>query len=759
MRRFTKLCFLVMLAALCLVDTTQAVITGQVNIVLLGATGDLARKYLWQSLFTLFLNAAKDTPNVNLQIIGASRDAETAGTEKVNKMLADNLNCYVPDVAWKVSKEECFTYKLKFDTVKKYMQVKSDADWKALASSLASTTTQEIGRLFYLSVPPFAYEGLAESINKFGRPDSNSWLRVVLEKPFGSDLESAKGLAATLAKHLKEEEMYRVDHYLGKPGVMAIETFRYANRKNFEPLWNNKYIDRVDIVMKETEDVKGRTGFYDSYGVIRDVHQNHLTQIMILVGMELASGDRADDPTYVQQLKDNVLKDARVLQGPSVVTGQYSNYTQHVQTDNPKQTTTVTATWAAVAAFIDNQRWSGVPFVMMGGKDLDERAAYVRVHFKDNYICIKQCLARQVLFMIQGGHLKNPAIVVSKSLPSIENFETIGPLPDALLTTHNGGFIPLGDAYTKLVAAVYYGTRDRFVSTENLLRSWEVWTPLLLSVGKPRQYNSGGEGLDVVVEGSAIRFADAAAVNSGQCDGKGPQFRGSRQFTGPSTSLIASLAQEMADAAIKSIKARGVFHMAVSGGSSPNLLFQYLAFYKHDFPWSQTHIWQVDERCVAVTDSNSNFAALQSFLLDTIRVPHINVHPMPVDMQSGLCASSDKGAEYYSKQLKIVPGEKLNFVLLGIGEDGHTASLFPGVTVDSKQTVALTTAPASTGVVHRMTLTLPYINNADQIAVLVVGSRKKEIVKKLRDAEVSTQLPITGVRKAGTTWYIDADAL
>ena len=151
---------------------------------------------------------------------------------------------------------------------------------------------------------------------------ATGWLRVVLEKPFGEDLQSAQLLAKNLGQFLQEDEMYRVDHYLGKPGVTAIEEFRYANRQ-LDSIWNLNFIERVDIVMKETDDVKGRcalwnvvllciapqssmfcfrTKFYDAYGVIRDVHQNHLTQIMILVAMELATETQYQNRTFVQQV-------------------------------------------------------------------------------------------------------------------------------------------------------------------------------------------------------------------------------------------------------------------------------------------------------------------------------------------------------------------------------------------------------------------------------------------------------------------------
>eukprot|EP00462_Mataza_sp_D1_P021974 CAMPEP_0175145562 /NCGR_PEP_ID=MMETSP0087-20121206/14848_1 /TAXON_ID=136419 /ORGANISM="Unknown Unknown, Strain D1" /LENGTH=776 /DNA_ID=CAMNT_0016430339 /DNA_START=8 /DNA_END=2338 /DNA_ORIENTATION=- len=744
-----------------------------VNIILVGATGDLAKKYLWQALFTLFINNAQTSDPVALRFIGAAREPYDAGKKKVEDAVMDSLDCFAPDVKAKLSDLQCLNFVMQFTESWDYEQVKTREHYQALGDRLSKDTKfVEKGRLFYLSVPPFAYEGIARNIHEVSRP-ATGWLRVVLEKPFGEDLQSAQLLAKNLGQFLQEDEMYRVDHYLGKPGVTAIEEFRYANRQ-LDSIWNLNFIERVDIVMKETDDVKGRTKFYDAYGVIRDVHQNHLTQIMILVAMELATETQYQNRTFVQQLKDNVLRDSRILQGPSVVTGQYDTYLDHVKADDASKTASDTPTYAAAVAFVDNHRWKGVPFCLVGGKNLDERSAFVKVHFKASKLCLSEfCPNQEVLFHIQGGSIKDPAVLLSKSFDNI-NTDLLGskPLPKDLSIKYNGAMLRKGDAYTKLVAAVFYGERDRFVGTDNLLKSWEMWTPLLGSSKKPRQYSLGGYNLNAVIDGNKMRFSDTEEAQvDGTCSAsrvkEGARFRGASMFTGPASDLIAELANKMVKQATAAVKSNGVFHMAVSGGSSPNQLFQFLAFFEPTFPWASTHVWQVDERCVASSDQKRNFAALQANLFANLPVylPHSNIHPMPVELQSGFCVAADKGTDLYFTELKNhgIIRNKFDFVLLGIGEDGHTASLFPGqASIKARGLVTLADAPEETGATKRMTLTFRIINEATEVAVLVVGSRKKDIVAKLQEATMDKPIedvfPVTGVRWKDTTWYIDSDA-
>lgn len=226
--------------------------------------------------------------------------------------------------------------------------------------------------------------------------------------------------------------------------------------------------------------------------------------------------------------------------------------------------------------------------------------------------------------------------------------------------------------------------------------------------------------------------------------------------------LIARLAGDIEAAAVRAVRRFGKFHLALSGGSSPVALFQQLATGHYSFPWAHTHLWLVDERCVPLWDPESNFQGLQTHLLQHVRVPHYNVHPMPVHRRQRLCAEEDQGAQAYAEEISaLVTNGSFDLVLLGMGTDGHTASLFPQspAGLDGEQLVVLTTSPSSPH--RRMSLSLPLINRARKVAVLVMGRMKREIAMLVsRVGHEPKKWPISGVLpdSGQLVWYMDYDA-
>lgn len=258
--------------------------TGHVSVVIVGGTGDLARKYLWQGFFQLYVDQVGGGNTFSFYGGGLSP------SEKATPVLFEILKGVT--CSKDVSQERCAVLKDQFLRLSQYRQLKNVEDYQELAKHIEQQLQQEgmteAGRLFYLSVPAFAYAGVAEKINSSCRPAGGSWLRVVLEKPFGHDYRSAQVLATELLSSLKDEEMYRIDHYLGKqvrkdPSnqtriplnnlvvslcifyssshgkkvVSKILPFRMENRKFLDPIWNKHHIERIEIVLKETLDVKG----------------------------------------------------------------------------------------------------------------------------------------------------------------------------------------------------------------------------------------------------------------------------------------------------------------------------------------------------------------------------------------------------------------------------------------------------------------------------------------------------------------------
>ncbi|KAJ7306376.1 hypothetical protein JRQ81_009721 [Phrynocephalus forsythii] len=767
---------------------------GHVSVVLVGATGDLARKYLWQGLFQLYLDEVSHGHTFTFH--GGAQSEPKRGRKVMYERLKD-LAC-PPEV----SPDRCAVLKDQFLKLTEYHQLKTKQDYAALnreiQTVLAQEGLEEAGRIFYLSVPPFAYAEIAGHINSSCRPPPGAWLRVALEKPFGHDLKSAQELAESLKAFFREEEIYRVDHYLGKQAVAHILPFREQNRQHLEPLWNRHHVERVEIVLKETVDVKNRTSFYEEYGVVRDILQNHLTEVLMFLAMELPENvGNAED---VLRSKLQTFASLRGLEKNSAVMGQYEAYNRHVREELQKGLDyfSSTPTFAGVLVQLDNLRWEGVPFILASGKVLDERVGYVRVLFKNRAYCAQHeaawdpgqshCKPRQVVFYVGHGELNSPAVLVSRNLfrPAMPrgswkevqdrtHLRLFGqPLSDYYL------YVPAveRDAYSVLISQIYHGKKDVFITTENLLASWAFWTPLLANWASesPRLYPGGRENgplLDFEVVGGEVRFVTKEAVQvMAPGDQQTPgdyktiqsRFRQSQLVTAWSEELIARLASDIEVAALKAVQRSGVFHFALSGGSSPLALFKQLAWHHYGFPWRQTHVWLVDERCVPLADPESNFGNLHEHLLRHVRVPYFNVHPMPVHVHQRLCVEEDQGPALYAREIAaLVANSSLDLVLLGVGRDGHTASLFPRspVGLDGQEPdVVFTESPSKPH--QRMTFSLALINKAKRVAVLVLGKGKHEIVTVVSRAGHEPQKwPISGVKPSSgqLAWYVDYEAL
>ncbi|XP_027964419.1 uncharacterized protein LOC114213401 isoform X2 [Eumetopias jubatus] len=251
-------CWKMLTVAVCmaLVACLQAQeLQGHVSVILLGATGDLAKKYLWQGLFQLYLDEVGK--GYSFSFHGAALTSTKQGQEFITKVL-ESLSCPEDMVP-----RRCAELRGQFQQLSQYRRLRTNEDYMALSKDIEAQLEhkglQEAGRVFYFSVPPFAYADIARSINSSCRPGPGAWLRVVLEKPFGHDHLSAQQLATELGSFFQEEEMYRVDHYLGKQAVAQILPFRDQNRKALDGLWNRHHVERVEIIMKETVDAGGNT--------------------------------------------------------------------------------------------------------------------------------------------------------------------------------------------------------------------------------------------------------------------------------------------------------------------------------------------------------------------------------------------------------------------------------------------------------------------------------------------------------------------
>lgn len=531
----------------------------------------------------------------------------------------------------------------------------------------------------------------------------------------------------------------------------------------------------------------GRIDFYDQYGVMRDVMQNHLMELLILVAMEIPKN--ITDVEEVERAKMLVLEDVQELDGHHVLAAQYASYNAEAHEEIGENfNASVQPTFAAAVIRILSPRWHGVPFVLVSGKSLNEKASYVRIIFKDNIwrTAVNSTRAKnQIIFYIGGDSLKRPAILMtSKVIQSIPDSllevdaEIVCKSNDRFVDNCSGyrALVParLQDAYSSLIGDIFAGEKHNFVGTRHLLSLWDVWNNILnlTQLETPRLYESGAKSgiLDFKVENIGIHYVNPVLefrVVDDDHEMKISQipdrFLSGRLVTAPVERLITYLVDDIISIAKTSIKIRGAAHVTFSGGKTSEILLKRLADIYPHYMWKNTHIWQVDERCVPFTDIQSNFRSLDENLLMNIAIPYKNIHPMPVDVVGKICESGDKGSEMYEYALKhFMNTGELDYIVLGMGSDGHTASLFSHqASLDSTMLVSF--AEAKNEIIsQRMTLTYKSINLGRNVAILVVGRHKHNIIKLLEGDNVDHRThPVLGVgpSSGNLTWYLEYDAL
>ena len=402
------------------------------TLVIFGATGDLCRRKLIPALETL---DKKGLLPDNFKIIGAARRENTRQSwlESLGKY-------YEADFSLKLDYHRCDL---------------SDVD------SLRSIPVSD-DMTFFLSVPPDRYSDAIQNLKAAGLVDDPDKSRVIIEKPFGTDLESANHLQSVVAGCLREKQVYRIDHYLGKDTVNNILTSRFSNVL-LEPLWNRSYIEEVQIYASETIGCEGRAQYYETAGAVRDMLQNHLMQILALIAMEPPCKNNAKE---IRREKVKVLSATRL--GEELICGQYDSYRSEEGVDPESNT----PTYVAGTLFIDNWRWEGVPFNFMTGKKLPYQCAEVVIKLK---------APPQILF---DGHHQNDRIVMRlQPNPHLDirmDIKSPG-LQDRVESATLTHWYPAGaiDGYVKLFYDALNGDQSHFVHSEEVLESWRIVDNLL----------------------------------------------------------------------------------------------------------------------------------------------------------------------------------------------------------------------------------------------------------------------------------------
>ena len=340
------------------------------SIIIFGASGDLTQRKLVPALFNLY---RKGRMPKQFRIIGYGNTVFS--DEQFRAQLEAGMQQFAP-FEFKAGEWSAFASNLVYQQGR-YTDL---ADFKKLGTLLKNWEISSGNRIYYMATPPGVFPNIIDLLGLTDQlTEYNGWRRVVIEKPFGTDFESAHSLNAQIHKTLNENQIYRIDHYLGKETVQNILVTRFANTI-FEPLWNRNYIDHVEITVAEQVGVEHRARFYDGIGVVRDMFQNHLLQLMTLVAMEPPA---SFDSTALRNEKVKVLSSIRPMQTEAVLQNTVRAQYQGYRAEEGVDAESTTPTFAAVKLQIDNWRWQGVPFYLRSGKKLKEKLSQITIEFKE----------------------------------------------------------------------------------------------------------------------------------------------------------------------------------------------------------------------------------------------------------------------------------------------------------------------------------------------------------------------------------------
>lgn len=451
--------------------------------VILGITGDLAARKLIPALFELHRQGEL---HPDTRIIGFARseltDAELR--ERLRGSLQKFANGFSED-AWQQLAGRISYLRGAYDDVDSFTALTGELDRLGLSR-----------RVFYTSTPPSTYAGIINALSEAGlnRPPAGGWSRIVIEKPFGTDLDSARELNRVLSDSFSEEQIYRIDHYLGKETAQNIAALRFANAL-FEPTWNNRYIDHVQVTMEETVGMEGRGSFYEEAGVLRDVFQNHLLQLVALIAMEPPA---RYDARSVRNEKVKVFEALSCVHPQRAVFGQYTaadgraGYRQEEGVSPDSQQ----ATYAAVELAIANWRWQGVPFFVRSGKALASKSTEVVLQYR---------VPPHVPFSIdQELRADRLVLRVSPDEGISIRFNVKKPGQDIRMDRARLDFsysrefsVPNPDAYETLLLDVIQGDATLFMRADEVEAQWRIMEPLLEAAetaGQPAEYPAGSNG-------------------------------------------------------------------------------------------------------------------------------------------------------------------------------------------------------------------------------------------------------------------------
>jgi len=468
-------------------------ITDPTTLIIFGATGDLTRRKLAKALLNLY---CKGFMPDKLQIIGVSRRdysdqqfrdflMEESLKASSGEFSGEDINNFLKHV---------FYQQGMFEDIKAYDAIKKKLDNNDNELNVCSN------KLYYLAVPPKYYRGIFNNLasSKLNIPcsDETGWTRLLVEKPFGRGIKTARELDMMLGKLFKEEQIFRIDHYLAKDTIQNIIFFRFSNMI-FEPGWNNGYIEKVEIKLLEDLDIGTRGSFYDSIGALRDVGQNHMLQMLALIAM-----DNPGNPGegMMREKRADVFRSLRPIDSVeliqnNVVRGQYSGYRDTANIDPESQT----ETYFKIKAFIDNKRWKNIPFYLESGKALKKKETEILIYYQD----VKRCACTEDHSKHKHQNILNIKIFPEEGILIRFWAKKLGLLGETEPRDLEFSFKrdPDNNAgeYDKVLLDCLRGDQTLFTSTDEAYLSWEFITPIIQNWKhtKLNKYSRGSLGPEI----------------------------------------------------------------------------------------------------------------------------------------------------------------------------------------------------------------------------------------------------------------------
>src|SRR4026208_1606914 len=449
-------------------------------IVIFGATGDLTRRKLLPALYRL---ARQRLLPAEFAIVGTSRNemSDDEFRRKMREALDEFADEEIDEAAWNSFALGLFYLPGEFDDKSLYGKLKTKL------TEIDSSRNTQATPLFYLAPAPEFFGVVASHLGAAGmsRPATQSWTRIIVEKPFGHDLESAKSLNAALAAVFNENQIFRIDHYLGKETVQNLLVFRFAN-SIFEPLWNHNYVDHVQVTNAEAIGVEGRGGYYEKAGAVRDMIQNHVFQILALIAMEPPT---SLEPNSVRDEKIRAMRCVRAIPSESVdqfaVRGQYGpgivlgDTVPGCREEPGVDPNSATETFAALKLQFANWRWADVPFYLRSGKRLPKRVTEIAIQFKE---------VPHQLFTESDTPLQ-PNVLVIRIQPNEGITLRFGAkLPGQAMRIrwvnmdfrYGSSFgVKAPEAYERLLLDCMLGDSTLYARRDMVERGWEIVSPIL----------------------------------------------------------------------------------------------------------------------------------------------------------------------------------------------------------------------------------------------------------------------------------------